>query len=680
MPVKILLADKSITIQKVVEMLFSGRDYEIVSVSDGETALNEATRVIPDVVLVDVDLPRIDGYSFAARLKQTPRLEQTPVILMMSRDDLYDGAKGKQAGIIDNIAKPFESQELIGKVKKALAEAPPRVAAPAPPAPRPPAAPTPPIRPVAPPVLAVPPKPKKAEPADIFDIISEAPSPADFARSAAHTEEDTVYEVEPVVEEVEEAEEPLSFEAPRSLPIGAKAVEEMRAGLGLTSEKEEPQPGIVTYESLNSTFGAEQQAASRPKTPVAPPPRPTPPPVQASTLPEAELRKMAEEAMTKMARDVFAKLPPVQPPKISDDALRAMVDEKVSHMTKDALAKMPAPQPQAPTLTAAEVRKIAEDIVAKMAKDIVAIIPPAQPHVSPETLHAMIADEVARKTKETMATLPQPSTLTTGDARGIAEEVVAKSAKDILAQIPPSQPPISPETLRSMIAEEVASRTNAALEQPPALTPSDMWSATEEAVQKVAQEYFDKQPAAHMPQMSDDALRTMVEAKVSSMTKESLEKRPAAVTADLSPSDMWSMADEAVEKIAREFFEKQPLMQAPQRSDETLRRMVEEVAAKTVEEALEKKASSQPTSIPKNELRTMAEETVSRMALEIFSDMTPPIPKISEDTVRRGIEEAVKLIAREVAREVIEKVAWDTVPQLAEVMIKEEIERLKAME
>jgi twitching motility two-component system response regulator PilG len=98
MPVKILLADKSITIQKVVEMLFSGKDYEVTCVSDGDTALHEASRVVPDVVLVDVDLPRIDGYSFAGRLKQTPQLSQTPVILMMSRDDVYDSPKGKQGG------------------------------------------------------------------------------------------------------------------------------------------------------------------------------------------------------------------------------------------------------------------------------------------------------------------------------------------------------------------------------------------------------------------------------------------------------------------------------------------------------------------------------------------------------------------------------------------------------
>ena len=282
------------------------------------------------------------------------------------------------------------------------------------------------------------------------------------------------------------------------------------------------------------------------------------------------MRRMAEDSIAKMTREVFAKLPPVQPPKISDDALRAMVEEKVSSLTKDALAKMPAPQPHVPTLTAAEVRKIAEDIVAKMAKDIVAIIPPAQPQISPDTLRIMIAEEVASKTKEALAAMPQQATLSAGEARGIAEDVVAKAAKNIIAQIPPAQPQISPETLQAMIAEEVASKTSMAPEQstsgqPSALTASDMWSAAEDAVRKVAQEYFDKQPSAQTPQISDEVLRTMVDAKVSSMTKETLEQMPAARTSALSPSDMWSVADEAVERIAREFLEKQPLTQAPER-------------------------------------------------------------------------------------------------------------------
>ena len=577
MPVKILLADKSITIQKVVEMLFSGRDYEVVCVSDGETALNEAKRVVPDVVLVDIDLPRIDGYSFAARLKQTPLLAQAPVILMMSRDDVYDGAKGKQAGIIDNIAKPFESQELIGKVKKAIAEAPPRRAAS--PAVCEPAAPAPPPAPAKP--------TKAAAPPDIFDIINEAPTPADLARAAAPVEEESLYEVEPVVEEVET---PLARDVAKALPVGAKAVEEMRAGLGLIGEKEKRRPENVTIESLEKAMGADQSAAFTPITPSPPPQRPIPSSVQPPTLPEGELRKMAEEAVARMAKEVFANLPPVQPP-----------------------------------------------------------------------------------------TLPE------GELRKMAEEAVARMAKDVFANLPPIQPPqLSDEALRGMVEERVSSMTKEALEkataaQPPALSPSDMWSIAEEAVQGIAKEYFKQQPLTQAPQPSDEALRGMVEERVSSMTKEALEKATAAQPPALSPSDMWSVAEEAVEKIAKEYFEKQPVTQAPQLSDETLRDMVDKMAAKTVEELLEKKAIPSPSipEIPENELRKMAEETISRMALDVFKDLTPPMPKISEETVRRGIEEAVMRIAHEVAREVIEKVAWEVVPHLAEVMIQQEVERLK---
>lgn len=424
MPVKLLLADKSITIQKVVEMLFSGRDYEVVCVSDGDAALNEAARVVPDVALVDVDLPRIDGYTLAARLKQDPKLAQTPVILMMSRDDVYDGAKGKQAGILDSIAKPFESQELIGKVKKALAAAPPRLAEPAPPTARRPLAPS-------PPAPAAPAKPKKAAPTDIFEIINEAPTQADLARAAAPDEEESVFEVEPVVEEVEG---PLARESAKALPIGAKAVEEMRAGLGLTKEKEEPQPEIVTAESLEMALKADQQAEFRPKTtgPLSSAPRPLQQPVQP---PMSEKHAMAEEAVAKTGKQVF------------------------EHM----------PSPQLPMLSASEVW-------------------------------------------------------------GIAEETVAKMAKDVFAQMPSIQP--------------------------------------------------------------------------------------------------------------------------SQGSGADMRSMVEEMVSKSVKEALEKASPSPATELP--------------------------IPKISEETVRRGIEEAVMRIAREVAHEVIEKVAWEVIPQLAEIMIKEEIERLKA--
>jgi CheY-like chemotaxis protein len=319
MPIKILLADKSITIQKVVEMLFSGKEYEVLCVSDGETALSEAQRVKPDVVLVDIDLPRIDGYSFAARLKSEAALDRTPVILMMSRDDIFDANKASQAAIVDHIAKPFESQELIGKVKKAVSGAPPPLAEPAAAA-RPASAAqsqkplATPVKPPAPVVSATPDmKPKQAPPVDIFDIIEEAPTPADLrGTSPPPAEEEGVYEVEPVVE----VEGALDREEERILPTGEKAMEEMRASLGLSGKGGQPTPEIVSFESLDmatASAGEYQPQQAPPRRPVpdsfvareyVPPPPEPGVSAPAAVISDERLRSMVEESVAKIVREV----------------------------------------------------------------------------------------------------------------------------------------------------------------------------------------------------------------------------------------------------------------------------------------------------------------------------------------------------------------------------------------
>ena len=324
MPVKILLADKSITIQKVVEMLFSGKEYEVTCVSDGDSAFGEASRIVPDVVLADVDLPRIDGYSLAGRLRETAALAKIPVILMLSRDDVYDALKGKLAGIVDNIAKPFESQDLIGKVKKALSAAPAPAESPAPP-PKPAAAPTSsskpaaepvplpkpamappsPYRPVAERAPAPPSKPREAVPNDIFDIIEEAPAkaevkempalqsspkPAKTVKAAEPDEE--MFEVEPEYE-VEPEPEPSkpSTSRPSDLTTAPKAKDEW-AGL-MTEERPEPEPAPgppPTTESFDTDqlFGKDLATSQAPAAQAfepafetdagAPGPEPTAPP------------------------------------------------------------------------------------------------------------------------------------------------------------------------------------------------------------------------------------------------------------------------------------------------------------------------------------------------------------------------------------------------------------------
>jgi len=249
------------------------------------------------------------------------------VILMMSRDDVYDEAKGRQAGIVGFIAKPFESQELIGKVKKALSAAPPRLAEPAPvvkPQQATRVPPTAPPRPV--PIQAPPaphqappstPKPKQAAPQDIWDIIEEAPTQAELKKvSARPADEESVFEVEPEVE----VEEALAREATRALPVGDKAMEEMRAGLGLTEEKEKAPPAAPR----------KPEAVAREWKPA-----PEAPPVQPAALSESALRSMAEETVARMAKEVFAKMPPVQAPKVSEETVRRGIEDSVSKIARE---------------------------------------------------------------------------------------------------------------------------------------------------------------------------------------------------------------------------------------------------------------------------------------------------------------------------------------------------------
>lgn len=463
MPAKILLADKSITIQKVVEMLFAGRDYEVVCMSDGEAALNDAPRIAPDIVLVDVDLPRVDGYSFAAKLKKTPGFGEMPIILMMSRDDVYDHVKGKQSGINDTIVKPFESQELIGKVKKAMSAAPPRAAQSAPAA-------TVELKPQASvasePRAMQPPKPsqpaKAAEPKqvpqNIFDIISDAPTPADLKKAAQPPADESVYEVEPVVEEVSS---PFASEEATILPVGDQALEEMRAGLGLTLP-EEPQPKTVSFESFDMDAPApepKQPEPVPPRGPVAAPssaaseivtfdnldmardaekmfsppptpaqkaqPEPQPQPAPKPEVRQEELKGMVEEIVTRMTEKYLNDLPLPAPPKISDATVRQLVAENVANAMKD------MPQPTAPQISEEMVRSIVVENVAKAVKDLPK---PVVPQIPEETLRSMVAENVEKIAEKAIKDAPLPK-ISDDTIRRALQEAVTAVAKEMAPKI-----------------------------------------------------------------------------------------------------------------------------------------------------------------------------------------------------------------------------------------------------
>ncbi len=118
---KLLLADDSITIQKVVELVLAEEDFEIKSVNNGEDAFALISEFRPDIVLADIDMPRMNGYQLCEKIKQNPASSHIPVILLAGAFEPIDEELARHVRADDSVIKPFESQELISKINAVLA-------------------------------------------------------------------------------------------------------------------------------------------------------------------------------------------------------------------------------------------------------------------------------------------------------------------------------------------------------------------------------------------------------------------------------------------------------------------------------------------------------------------------------------------------------------------------------
>jgi CheY-like chemotaxis protein len=120
MGARILVADDSVTIQKVVELTFSKEDFTLTQARSGEETIRKAKEMRPDLVLLDLVMPDMNGYDVCAALRAEPVLRSVPIILLTGTFESFDRQRGAQAGANDFVTKPFESQVLIGKVKQLL--------------------------------------------------------------------------------------------------------------------------------------------------------------------------------------------------------------------------------------------------------------------------------------------------------------------------------------------------------------------------------------------------------------------------------------------------------------------------------------------------------------------------------------------------------------------------------
>ncbi|HEY3162539.1 MAG TPA: response regulator [Vicinamibacterales bacterium] len=120
MPKKLLLADDSVTIQRVIELTFAGEDVQVLAVGDGEEAIARIPTERPDIILADIAMPKRSGYEVSAFVKSSPELEKIPVLLLAGAFEPVDEAKAKEAKCDGVLVKPFEPQHVIARVRELI--------------------------------------------------------------------------------------------------------------------------------------------------------------------------------------------------------------------------------------------------------------------------------------------------------------------------------------------------------------------------------------------------------------------------------------------------------------------------------------------------------------------------------------------------------------------------------
>jgi twitching motility two-component system response regulator PilG len=121
--IKVLVIDDSKTIRRTAETLLAKAGCEVITAADGFEALGRVVDDRPDLIFVDIMMPRLDGYQTCALIKNNQSLRGTPVIMLSSKDGLFDRAKGRMVGAEQYLTKPFTRDELLGAIRRHVVRA-----------------------------------------------------------------------------------------------------------------------------------------------------------------------------------------------------------------------------------------------------------------------------------------------------------------------------------------------------------------------------------------------------------------------------------------------------------------------------------------------------------------------------------------------------------------------------
>ncbi len=113
---RILVVDDSATIRRSAESMLAAEGHEVITAENGFDALSKVARHNPDLIFVDIMMPRLDGYQTCAIIKNNAQYRATPVIMLTSKDGLFDQARGRVVGSDLYLTKPFTKDELLAAV------------------------------------------------------------------------------------------------------------------------------------------------------------------------------------------------------------------------------------------------------------------------------------------------------------------------------------------------------------------------------------------------------------------------------------------------------------------------------------------------------------------------------------------------------------------------------------
>ncbi len=114
---RVMVIDDSKTIRRTAESLLTKEGCEVITANDGFEALAKISDHNPQIIFVDIMMPRLDGYQTCALIKHNQRFKSTPVIMLSSKDGLFDRARGRIVGSEHYLTKPFTREELLGAIK-----------------------------------------------------------------------------------------------------------------------------------------------------------------------------------------------------------------------------------------------------------------------------------------------------------------------------------------------------------------------------------------------------------------------------------------------------------------------------------------------------------------------------------------------------------------------------------